>query len=149
MNVCHNDPIGRLLYLTTMALKNHLENRLKPFELTAEQFHVLKCVSEEGRVTQNRIGEAVVKSPGNMTRILDRLEKKGCIERRTNPEDRRSTLIHLTVNGEELLTRVRDELQGFEAEITAGLDDRRVQEIKDGLRTIHDTIVELTRSEEK
>jgi len=144
MTTCQHDPIGRLVYMTTMALKTYLENRVKPYDLTAEQFYVLKSLSEENGITQNKLGEMVMKSPANMTRILDRLEKKECIERCANPGDRRSTLINLTPAGEDLLRLVRSELNGFEAEITTGLSGRQIQEIKDGLKIIHANIVELT-----
>lgn len=149
MTTCQNNPIGRLIYMTTMALKNCLETRLKPHDLTAEQFHVLKWLSEENGITQNQLCEVVVKSPANMTRILDRLEKKECVERRSNPEDRRSTLVFLTTEGEALLAQVRLELNGFEAEICDGLSSQQVQEMKDGLMTIHENIVEITRRYEK
>jgi len=149
MTTCQHDPIGRLVYMTTMALKSYLENRVKPYDLTAEQFHVLKSLSEENGITQNKLCEMVMKSPANMTRILDRLEKKECIERRANPDDRRSTLVSLTPGGEDLLGLVRSELHGFEAEITAGLSGQQIQEIKDGLKIIHANIVELTGRYEK
>ena len=140
MNTCQGDSLGRLIYITTMALKNYLENRLKPYDLTAEQFQVMKSLVEESGIAQNRLCEAVAKSPGNITRILDRLEKKGCIERKGNPEDRRSSLVCLTGAGEELMARVKLELAGFEAEFTQGLSARQVQDMKDGLRIIYTNI---------
>lgn len=140
MNTCQGDSLGRLIYVTTMALKNCLENRLKPYDLTAEQFQVMKSLVEESGIAQNRLCEAAAKSPGNITRILDRLEKKGCIERKGNPEDRRSSLVCLTGAGEELMDRVRLELAGFEAELTQGLSERQVLELKNGLRSIYSNI---------
>lgn len=140
MNTCQGDHLGRLIYITTMALKNYLENRLKPYDLTAEQFQVMKSLVEESGIAQNRLCEAAAKSPGNITRILDRLEKKGCIERKGNPEDRRSSLVCLTGAGEELMAQVRLELAGFEAELTQGLSAAQVQDLKNGLRTIYANI---------
>lgn len=143
------DPLGRLAYIMTMALKNYLETRVKPYDLTAEQFYVLKCLDKENGVTQHRLCEIVMKSAANMTRILDRLEKKECIERRPNPEDRRSSLVYLTSAGKELLALVRGELNGLEAEITVGLSELQVRDLREGLKTIHANIVDLTRRYEK
>jgi DNA-binding MarR family transcriptional regulator len=42
-------------------------------------------------------------SSGGMTNRLDRLERAGLIERRKNPEDRRSTLVALTTDGFALI----------------------------------------------
>lgn len=149
MTTCENDSLGRLVYMTTMALKNCLEIRLKPHDLTAEQFHVLKNLGGEGEVVQTRLCELVMKSPANMTRILDRLEKKGVVARRANPEDRRSILVSLTVAGSTLLATVQRELAGFEAEITRGLTAGRVEELKSGLRTVYENVVLLTRRDER
>ena len=149
MTHCQDDPVPRLIYMTTMAMKNCLEMRFKPHDLTTEQFHVLKSLSEESGITQNRLCEVVEKSPANMTRILDRLEKKGCIERNSNPEDRRSTLVCLTGTGEELLTRVRGELSSFEKEIAAGLSGEQLLQVKHGLKVIHANIIALTLREER
>jgi len=148
MNTCQGDPLGRLIYMTTMALKNCLENRLRPYDLTTEQFHVLKSLDRESGIAQHQLSEAVAKSRANITRILDRLEKKGYIERRANPDDRRSSLVYLTQAGEELMARVRAELAGIEAEVTEGLSERQVREIKDGLRRIRDNIIAITGGSE-
>ncbi len=148
MNTCQGDPLGRLIYMTTMALKNCLENRLRPYDLTTEQFHVLKSLDSEHGIAQHQLSEAVAKSPANITRILDRMEKKEYIERRANPGDRRSSLVYLTPAGEELMARVRTELVGIEAEVTAGLSERQVREIKDGLRRIRDNIIAITGGNE-
>ncbi len=149
MNMCQDDPLGRLIYMTTMAIKNYLDSRLKPFGLTTEQLQILKSLIEENGIAQNKLCEAVAKSPGNVTRILDRLEKKNYIERRNNPEDRRSSLVYLTAAGEEWIGQVRLELEGYEAQITAGLSAGQVQDMKDGLRTIYRNVEEITGESEK
>lgn len=149
MKGCENDPIGRLVYMTSIAMKNCLEVRLKPHDLTTEQFHVLKNLTTTSGITQNKLCEVVEKSPANMTRILDRLENKGCIERGSNPDDRRSTLVYLTAEGEKLLEEVRGEFSGFEQEIAKGLSSEQLQQVKDGLRVIHANIIEMVEREEK
>lgn len=138
------EPIGRLIYRTTMALKNYLENRLKPYDLTVEQYQILKSLSEENGIVQSRLCEIVMKSPANITRILDRLVRKGCVERRDNPEDRRSSLVFLTSVGDELLSKVIERLANCEAIVTAGLDTDHLENMRFGLNTICENIVEIT-----
>lgn len=149
MNRCQEDPLGRLIYMTTMALKSYLDSRLKPFDLTIEQFQILKSLIEENGIAQNKLCKAVAKSPGNVTRILDRLEKKNYIERRKNPDDRRSILVFLTATGDDWVEQVRRELEGYEAEITAGLSDEQIQAVKNGLRTIYKNVEDITGESEK
>ncbi|WP_419176188.1 MarR family winged helix-turn-helix transcriptional regulator [Desulfosediminicola sp.] len=136
MDKLQENALGRLLYLSAMSFRNYLENHLKPYDLTAEQFHVMKCLIEEDGVTQSRLCTSTYKSPANVTRILDRLEKKRCLERRNNPGDRRSSLVHLTGQGELLMAKIKEELADCEAKVTTGLSPQEVQVIKDGLKII-------------
>ncbi|WP_163337636.1 MarR family winged helix-turn-helix transcriptional regulator [Desulfopila sp. IMCC35008] len=121
MQQCHSDSIGRLMYMGTMALKKYLESRLRPYGLTAEQFQVLKNLSMNGGLPQSVVGEAVSKSPANITRILDRLEKKDYLERRDNPNDRRSSLVYLTNAGRDLMDKLLIELADLEEQVTKGI----------------------------
>lgn len=88
--------------MASQALRNHIQRILKPFDLTSEQLHILKNIEQELGRTQSELCGLVGKSPANVTRILDRLEKKQLIVRRVNPDDRRSSLVYLTGPGAEL-----------------------------------------------
>jgi DNA-binding MarR family transcriptional regulator len=143
------EPIGRLIYKTTMALKKYLENRLKPYDLTVEQYQVMKSLSEEDGIVQGRLCAVVHKSPANITRILDRLEKKSCVERRDNPEDRRSSLVFLTPAGNELLAQVIEELADCNTKVTAGIDSEQLELMQYGLKAICANIEQLTEEGEQ
>ncbi len=135
--------------MTTMALKNYLESRLKPYDLTAEQYQVLKSLAEENGVVQSKLCELVAKSPANITRILDRLAKKECVERRDNPADRRSTLVYLTTTGENLLSQVLEELADCEKKVTAGICKQEIDLMRRNLETIRSNIAEITGEQER
>ena len=140
MNQCHQDAVGRLLFFSTMAVKKYLEVRLKPYDLTTEQFQVLKHLEIESGVTQNIVCAGVGKSPANITRILDRLENKQYIERRDNPEDRRSSLVFLTDEGRALINEVVSMLSDFEACITEGIEVSQLADMKNNLKKIQQNI---------
>ncbi len=69
------------------------------YDLTPEQWSVLVRLCEEEGMSQCRLGEKTLKDRHNMTRILNRLEKKGLIERRRCAGDRRSFGIYPTETG--------------------------------------------------
>ncbi|MEW6702903.1 MAG: MarR family transcriptional regulator [Bacteroidota bacterium] len=76
------------------------------FELTQSQFSVLETL---GHLGQLRIGELCNKmlvSGGNMTLVLDNLEKLGYIERVPNKEDRRAIDVRLTSKGNDLFDKI-------------------------------------------
>ena len=128
MSSCHYDSLGRRIYLTSQAIRNNIDRLLKPFDLTREQLHLLKNLDRQKGRTQSEIGGLTGKSPANTTRILDRLEKKNLIVRRDNPEDRRSQLVHLTIEGAELSAEMSDLIKALSSRIEENIDkeDRAV-----------------------
>ena len=111
----------RLIALTGLALRSYADQRLKNYDLTVEQLQVLKQADVAGGQPQNKLSLLTSKSPANMTRILDRLEKKGRIVRRLNPDDRRSSLIFLTKDGKALKDEVISLLESLQAELVEGI----------------------------
>ena len=124
MSSCHHHSLGRHIYLTSQIIKNHVEKLLGPFDLTGEQFHLLKNTDTETGQSQNELCRLVDKSPANLTRILDRLEKKELIIRNDNPEDRRSYLVFQTPAGDALVTRVSSLFLNLSEEIEKGISDQ-------------------------
>ncbi len=60
--------------------------------------------SPEGRLKMNQIADAIVHSTGGTTRLIDRLEEAGFVERHNCPNDRRAIHVAITLLGEEKLT---------------------------------------------
>lgn len=76
------------------------------FGLTQPQFSVIEAL---GHLGQLRIGELCNKmlvSPGNMTLVLDNIEKLGYLERVPNKEDRRAIDVRLTSEGKNLFDKI-------------------------------------------
>ncbi len=76
-----------------------LNKHLGEHGLTISQFGVMEALHHLGPLNQRSLGEKLLKSGGNITMVIDNLEKRGWVERKRNPEDRRSVLIHLTDEG--------------------------------------------------
>lgn len=132
MPLCNNEPLGRLIYQTSLKIRNYAEKMLGPHGLTVEQFHILKTTSLEHGLSQNELCSQVAKKPANITRILDRMEKKGWIVRRPNPEDRRSTLVFRTVAGADIEQEVALHFESYSSWFTEGInpdEDRIFREV--------------------
>lgn len=71
--------------------------------LTAPQLIVLGEISRSGKITAGQLAENVNLSNATVTGILDRLSKRGLIERRRADEDKRSVLVKLTDLGKRAL----------------------------------------------
>jgi DNA-binding MarR family transcriptional regulator len=74
----------------------------RQFGLTGQQSVVLRLLLNNGSMSSADLSRLMYVTPSNMTGIIDRLEKKGLIERMRKEGDRRVTLILLTDTGKGL-----------------------------------------------
>jgi MarR family 2-MHQ and catechol resistance regulon transcriptional repressor len=74
--------------------------------LTESQFDALEALFHLGPLCQRELAEKVLKSAGNMTTVVDNLERRGLVERRRDGSDRRIVTVHLTARGEALVREV-------------------------------------------
>lgn len=80
--------------------------------LTISQFGVLEALYHKGPLCQKDIAAKILKSTGNITLVVDNLEKSGLVRRERDNEDRRFLTIHLTDAGTELIVAVFAEVEG-------------------------------------
>lgn len=75
-------------------------------KLTISQFGVLEALYHKGPLCQKDIAAKILKSTGNITLVIDNLEKIDLVRRERDSEDRRFITIHLTESGTKLIARV-------------------------------------------
>ncbi|ADI85439.1 winged-helix transcriptional regulator, MarR family [Geobacter sulfurreducens KN400] len=74
--------------------------------LTISQFGVLEALYHKGSLCQRDIAAKILKSTGNITMVIDNLEKNGLVRRERDSADRRFLTVHLTESGHALISRV-------------------------------------------
>lgn len=74
--------------------------------LTIAQFSVLETLYHKGNMTIGQIMKSILSTPGNMTVVIKNLEKEGYIRRDTNINDKRSSMISITKEGEVLIENI-------------------------------------------
>ena len=75
-------------------------------KLTISQFGVLESLYHKGPLCQRDIAAKILKSTGNITLVIDNLEKQGLVRRVRDNEDRRYLTIHLTETGTTVINKV-------------------------------------------
>lgn len=95
--------VGFIMGVTYRKLANLLQHRLKQYEITPEQWSVLYQIDMADGLIQKEIAERSGKDKPTTTRILDQLEGKGFVYRKTGENDRRSFLIKITDKGKSLI----------------------------------------------
>jgi MarR family 2-MHQ and catechol resistance regulon transcriptional repressor len=71
--------------------------------LTPTQLGVLEAVFHKGPLTQRELGRKVLTSAGNMTDVMDKLERRGLVRRARSAADRRAVRVELTPAGKDLI----------------------------------------------
>lgn len=79
-----------------------LSQKVSILNLTSVQAMILGFLNQEDQITSSELGKRAELDSATLTGILDRLETAGFIERKGNPDDRRSIRIHLTKKGKPL-----------------------------------------------
>jgi DNA-binding MarR family transcriptional regulator len=80
--------------------------RLGVLELTPPDVGILRLLRVAAGPSQQELAAKLQIHPSRLVAILDNLEKRGLVERRSNPDDRRLYSLHLTKDGGELLERI-------------------------------------------
>lgn len=106
--------LGFMMGTTYRKLSALFQNGIKEHGITPEQWSVLYQIDREEGLIQKEIAKRAGKDKPTTTRILDHLEGKGLIYKRTGENDRRSFLVYITEKGRALVK----ETYPIEAQVT-------------------------------
>ena len=95
-----------VLWKAARGVQTYAEKSITELEMCGSDFAVLEALLHKGPLPVNEIGKKILLTSGSITVAVDRLEKKGLVERRAHGTDRRARIVHLTKPGRKLITRV-------------------------------------------
>ncbi len=82
------------------------DRNITSFGLTTPQFGAIECLGHLGPMTIGNLCKKMLVSAGNMTVVIDNLEKDGLVERVRASDDRRRIIVQLTKKGEKLFQKI-------------------------------------------
>lgn len=85
------------------SVNGRLSRHLSDANLTVSQFGTLEALLHLGPLNQRELGQKLLKSGGNITLVIDNLQKNGLVEKKTDPKDRRAVIISLTSKGRDFI----------------------------------------------
>lgn len=88
------------------SLTARVHKHLASAGLTISQFGVLEALYHLGPLSQRALGQKILRSSGNITLVIDNLEKRGLVRRKRDRSDRRFFIVHLTGEGQKLIRRI-------------------------------------------
>lgn len=94
------------LMRATGVVTEKMHKHLLPEKLTFSQFGVVEALYHLGPLCQQDIGRKLLRTSGNMTMVIDNLEKRGLVVRTNDPNDRRYKRVSLTTEGARLIKNI-------------------------------------------
>jgi DNA-binding MarR family transcriptional regulator len=103
----HQKAVINLIYTANWLQNKHL-SFFKPFGITGQQFNILRVLKGQHpqSISATAIKIRLLDQNSDVSRLLDRLEGKNLIEKKTCPNDKRATDIFITSQGMELLKEI-------------------------------------------
>ncbi len=116
-----SDTIGFLLNDAARLYRRGFNARVRDTGITALQWRLMIYLRRFEGIRQGPLAELIEVEPITLSRMVDRLEEAGLVERRGDPTDRRAWLLYLTPRAEELLTGMRCTTDALAEDATDGL----------------------------
>jgi DNA-binding MarR family transcriptional regulator len=131
-----------LLDRTARRVKQYAQRKFKlgDFDLTVDQWLILKNLSENELLSQSELAQLVFKDQPTLTRIIDLLTKKGYVERIPHPMDRRSFQLLLTESGVNKVKELKPKVAFIREKAWENLNEDDFEEFKRILNTIYNNL---------
>jgi DNA-binding MarR family transcriptional regulator len=118
-----------------MVAADHLDRSVAPIwerhEITADQYNVLRILRGvyPGGHPRNEVARRMIHRAPDVTRMLDRLVRRGLVARVRNADDRRESVATITKAGLALLERIDPDLLALQKAVTAPLTDPKLRQL--------------------
>lgn len=132
------------LLRTREAVMRHFRASLRHFELTEQQWRVLRALSSVREIEINDLVRSTHLLAPSLSRILRDLEARGVIIRRTPENDMRRALIAISPAGIALMNEVAPASEAIYAEITRRFGAEKLLAMQTMLRELEDTMNAFT-----
>jgi DNA-binding MarR family transcriptional regulator len=119
------------LQRTADALLRGVEELLKPWGLTQTQYNALRILRGAGErgLLCREVGERMVTRDPDVTRLLDRLDSRGLIERSRDPRDRRVIITRITESGLKVLAGIDAPLEELHRRQLGHLGETNIRQL--------------------
>lgn len=129
------------LIVTANHLGDQMQDVLKPFGISPQQFNVLRILrGQKGKpASLGNIQERMVSKMSNTTRLVDKLIDKGLCQRIICPSNRRKVEITITETGQELLKEIDPLVESMENRFSEKLTTQELTDLNYKLNELRNT----------
>jgi MarR family 2-MHQ and catechol resistance regulon transcriptional repressor len=125
-----------VLWKASRAMEKCAAMSLEASGMCQSDFAVLEALLHKGPLPVSVLGSKVLLTSGSITTAVDRMEKRGLVERGSDAEDRRARIVHLTAEGRKLIRKLFGQHERAMEKATAVLDAGQKETLIELLKTL-------------
>lgn len=120
-------------------VNNETRQLLEPFDITPKQYDILRLLQEANpkALSIQSVREKLADKMSDASRLIDRLHRKGLLEKTPSDLDRRSNLVRITPAGQKLLKRLGEKSAEIETQLEGKLDQTQIDQLNQLLERLY------------
>ena len=130
-----------LLHDVARLIRVDADKRARAHGMTRAQWGILIWLERQPGLSQKELSEFLEVEPITVARLIDRLERRGMVERRPDPKDRRIWRLHLCQPAYGVLREIDYQREQMRTLLTSGLDEATIDTMTEALLTMKLTLV--------
>jgi len=134
-----------LLHDVARLIRVEADKRARTHGMTRAQWVILVRVERQPGLSQKELAEVMEVEPITVARLIDRMERRGIVERRPDPRDRRVWRLHLCASAQPLLAELNEARTALARMVTSDLDGEAIEQLSDTLMTMKATLIQDPR----
>ncbi len=142
-----NEQMTYLVYVMQKKMRRQLTNVLDRDDITLEQYVVLYNLVGRDGINQKTLSHSVDKDQATLARILDILEGRDYIIRRTTEKDRRAFLVFITDKGRVKVKEIAKKLGEVHSNIIEGIPNDKVDQFIELIKMMIENLDRLSRGD--
>jgi DNA-binding MarR family transcriptional regulator len=100
------ETLSEQFWAAARALRGHTRETLTPWDISPSHARALAVLTRHGAIRLSDLADHLRIAARSATEVVDVLEKRGLVERRPDPDDRRATLVALSPGGMQVTAAI-------------------------------------------
>lgn len=124
-----SDSLGFLVSDVARLLRRSFDEKARQIGVTRPQWRVLTLLARMEGINQGAVAERIDVEPITLSRMIDRLQDAGLVERRPDPKDRRAWRLYLTDKAQPIVAQLRIHAEALFSDAMDGLDEGEQEQL--------------------
>ncbi|HET7910871.1 MAG TPA: MarR family transcriptional regulator [Pseudolabrys sp.] len=125
-----------LMHELAHLMRTLFDQRARARGMTRAQWVILKRLDHTPGLSQNELASLIEVEPITVGRLIDRLEARGLVERRSDPRDRRIHRLHLAAKAKPILREITQNIVEIDKIMSSGISEKALEELAAHLKTM-------------